>query len=105
MNRIYIFANGGWGRDLIGMALAEDGAPLGDHLSSSEAWLKHDMGVTSTQRHDSYAAHYPEPDGYEVVYVPLDEVETHAGLLAAVEANARLTEHDAIAASRELAGE
>lgn len=83
MNTIYVFQNGMIGDDLTGDALADDGVFLAGHISSSEAWLKHDMGVTSTRKHEIYAAHFP--DGFEVVFVERDAVRerNHAGLEAA----------------------
>lgn len=81
--KIFVFCNGVGPLGHIGVALAEDGTHLAGHASSNEDWLKHDMGVTGTWKHDKYAEHYP--DGYEVVYVPNDEVKagSHAGLEAA----------------------
>lgn len=89
--KIYVFINGSWGQDVIGYALAEDGAVLTHHISSSEQWLKHDMGVTSDWKHDTYRAHYP--DGYEVEYVPLEDVNNsaHVGLMDALRRNAETT--------------
>lgn len=88
--KIYVFINGSWGPDVIGYALAEDGTVLNHHISSSEQWLRHDMGVTSDWKHDSYRTHYP--DGYDVEYVPLDAVlnSVHTGLRAALKANAAM---------------
>lgn len=84
-NKIYAFANGDWAGDYLGVGMAEDGAVLASHVSSSETWLAHDLGATSQCEHERYAAHYP--DGFEVEYVPLVELSSHAGLLAAVKAN------------------
>lgn len=88
--KIYVFANGKWRNDFVGLAIAEDGNVLSNHISSSETWLTYDLGVISMQRHDKYGAHYP--DGFAVEYVPFDQVETHVGLLAAVQANAALAQ-------------
>lgn len=81
--KVFVFCNDTSPLGCIGVALAEDGTYLAGHASSSEAWLKHDMGVTGTWKHDKYSEHYP--GGYEVVYVPEDEVKakSHAGLEAA----------------------
>lgn len=85
--RIYLFVNSGKGSDnQEGMAIAEDGKYLAGHLSSSEAWAKHDMGLTSEWKHDLYRAHYP--DGYEVEWV--DKPREHAGLMAAYAKNQAL---------------
>jgi len=58
-----------WGGhdDVHGQALAEDGTGLAGHLSSSESWAKHDMGLTSDWKHDTYDEHYPQ--GYELVWI------------------------------------
>ena len=59
-----------WGRnhhDVIGSALAEDGTGLASHLSSDETWAKHDMGLTSDWKHDTYSEHYPQ--GYKLVWI------------------------------------
>ena len=67
MNKIYIFKSGQLQNDVIGMALSEDGYELASHLSSNIDFLKHDMGLTSKWKHDTYKEHYP--DGYELVWV------------------------------------
>lgn len=56
-----------YGHDVIGYALAEDGVALASHLSSSEMWARHDMGIDGDWKHDRYRAHYP--DGYELVWL------------------------------------
>lgn len=91
MNKIYIFINQHDDDNLTAAAIAEDGAMLAAHISSSEAWLKYDMGITSERKHDAYKAHYPE--GYELEYVPEQQVidRTHTELEAAL----RLNQHDA----------
>lgn len=68
--KIFAFVNSGAGTDMqMVLALAEDGACLAQHCSSSHTWAKHDIGATSDWKHDEYRKHYP--DGYEVVW--LDE--------------------------------
>lgn len=77
MPKIYVFVNGRFANgDVISQAIAEDGTPLGSHLSSNESFAKHDMGITSTWKHEHYAAHYP--DGFDVVWV--DDEEKCEGL-------------------------
>jgi hypothetical protein len=85
--KIYVFLTGRWERtgDVMSAALAEDGTGLGGHLSSSESWAKHDMGVTSNRKHEGYREHYPH--GYEVVW--LDNPEADAGWQAAHALNQR----------------
>lgn len=62
--------------DVIVSALAEDGTFLAEHMSSSEWWAKHDIGLTSNWKHEAYKAHYP--DGYELEWV--DDARTHERL-------------------------
>lgn len=54
----------------IGYALAEDGECLANHYSSSVDFAKHDMGLTSTWKHDRYSKHYSE--GYELEWIDED---------------------------------
>jgi hypothetical protein len=65
--------------DCVGVALAEDGTFLSDHFSSSRAWFRHDMGLTSDRKHDVYKKHYP--DGYELIEVA--DPANHTGLMLA----------------------
>ena len=93
--RIYILITGRYGDgDVISTALAEDGHALAGHLSSSEGWAQHDMGLGgSTWKHDRYAEHYP--DGYELVWVGTDlNVAGYPGLEQAYAAHTRLAEAD-----------
>jgi len=88
--KIYLFANRKMGSDVIGMAMAEDGHVLAGHFSSSEGFLKHDLGLTSDWKHTNYKAHYP--DGYELEWV--DKPLKHEGLLAAYDRNQQLAEQE-----------
>ena len=81
--RVFLFINSSAPEWYVGMALAEDGCFLASHVSSSPAWARHDMGLTSDWKHTAYKAHYP--DGYEVEWV--DDVRGHAGLMAAYALN------------------
>ena len=75
---LYCTPAAGWGPgDVIGCAMAEDGTGIAQHLSSSEGFAKHDMGLTSNWKHELYQKHYPE--GYELEWVPTDQLETHEG--------------------------
>ena len=71
------------GGDVIGFALAEDGTGLGEHLSSSVEFAKHDMGLTSDWKHEIYEAHAPH--GYTLEWV--DDPSTHTGYQAALAIN------------------
>lgn len=84
---IFVYSACGGG-DGPAFALAEDGTVLGSHWCSSDVFVARDLGVTDgsrPDRHDAYRQHYP--DGYEVEFVPANEVNTHAGLLAALARN------------------
>jgi hypothetical protein len=86
--KIYIFANGETPvGDLIGTAIAEDGTLLGQHYSTNAFYMKHDMGLSSENKHNFYRAHYP--DGFEVVFVP--DPSKNPGLLAALKRNQEAT--------------
>jgi len=69
--------------DVLGFALAEDGNCLANHLSSSEGFSQHDMGLTSDWKHDAYDMHYPY--GYVLEWV--DDPDSHEGWKAAYELN------------------
>lgn len=93
MPKIFVMVYGRYDRtgDVIGVALAEDGEALGSHMSSSEAWLRVDLGVdpftseapTGKEHREDYAKHYP--NGFEVEWVP-DPVN-HPGYMAALKLN------------------
>lgn len=69
---IYCFVNSGRGSDWQHViALAEDGHCLASHISSSESFARHDIGITSDWKHEKYREHYP--DGYELVWVERPE--------------------------------
>ncbi len=71
------------GGDVLGCALSEDGLILAEHLSSSEAFARHDLGLTSDWKHDRYREY--APDGYELEWVA--DRKTHAGWIAAFALN------------------
>jgi hypothetical protein len=54
--------------DVLGCAMTEDGQVLGEHLSSSESYSQHDMGLTSDWKHDRYCA-AAFPFGYELIWI------------------------------------
>lgn len=79
MKKIFVFINGERGTDWVqGLALCEDGTAVAQHVSSTEGWFEHDMGITSDWKHELYAAHCPE--GFEIVHVedPLKNPEVMA---------------------------
>ncbi len=66
--KMFCWVNSGKGSDWqVVMALAEDGTFLASHVSSSDYFAKHDIGITSDWKHEAYKKHYP--DGYELVWV------------------------------------
>lgn len=83
--KVFAFINSGKGTDWVcGMAIAEDGHCLATHISSIDAWARHDMGAgVSTSHHDTYAKHYPS--GFVVEWV--DDPKAHAGLMEAYRLN------------------
>src|ERR1051325_7387513 len=70
--------------DVLGCAMTMDGRALAEHLSSSEDFCRHDMGLTSDWQHDRYAEAFP--DGYELVWVGQD-FKTDPRWLEALAAN------------------
>lgn len=79
--KIFAFSNTVNGGDGEALAMAEDGTVLGWHLCSSEAWVSHDLGVTTRFHHDEYKAHYP--NGFEMEFIEAADIDSHAGLQAA----------------------
>ncbi len=92
--KIYLYCVEGGIRkgDVIGYALAEDGNGLGSHLSSGEEWSKHDMGLTSDWKHDSYLAHYP--DGFELEWIDEKDLDNHLGWQEAFKLNKELVKKE-----------
>ena len=74
--------------DYIAMALAADGQGLAQHLSSSLAFAKHDIGLTSGWKHDIYKKAYP--DGYTLVWIDEKDLDAHLGWQEATRLNQEL---------------
>jgi len=84
--KIFCWVNAGKGTDWqVVMAMAEDGTCLASHVSSSESFAKHDIGITSDWKHETYKKHCP--DGYELVWVDDARPGNHPGLDAAYAKN------------------
>ena len=82
--KIYLYCvPAAWPGDVIGYAVGADGLGLASHLSSTAAFSKHDMGLTSDWKHEGYRAAYP--DGFELEWV--DDPDNHEGLRAALRLN------------------
>lgn len=91
MDKIFVFSNVRGGGDGICYAMAEDGNVLGAHWCSHEGYARMDLGVNEgsrPDRHETYKEHYP--DGYEMIFVPASEVNSHEGISAAWELNQKL---------------
>jgi len=89
MNIIYGFFNSHqeFG-DSVGIAIAEDGEVLATHVSSSESFSAHDLGMNAscTWRHESYTKKYPK--GWHCEFVRIrDGRDDHAGLQEALKAH------------------
>jgi len=86
--KIFCFSNVVGGGDGPALAIAEDGTVLGSHWCSSEFYVPGDLGVTPgsrPDRHETYAKHYP--DGYEMEFVRVRDIDAHAGLQRAFALN------------------
>lgn len=93
MKKIYCFVNGGKGTDWQNVqALSEDGVFLAGHISSSEGYAKHDIGMTSDWKHDIYKETYPE--GYELEWV--DDPKNHDGITKAYEKHLALSKEESV---------
>lgn len=74
--KVYVFCNGTFDRDLVMVAVCENGVYLGSHICSNLSFARHDLTGTP-KRKEAIEAVYP--DGYEVVVLekgefPPDEV-------------------------------
>ncbi len=65
------------------VALAEDGTPLTEHLSSMVGFAKDDIGFSTNIKNDIYERKYP--NGYELVWIDRIEMETSKDFLKAME--------------------
>jgi hypothetical protein len=94
---IFIFANGGGGDWWPIDALCECGEFLASHLCSNFGWAPHDMGVTSTWKHEHYAKHRDEKHpghSYDLVLCDPEETKArkHAGLEGAYTNHLKIAE-------------
>lgn len=88
---IYAFSGADKGGDGPAYALAEDGPCLGSHWCSQEGYVPSDLGVLEDcrpDRHEDYREHYP--GGYRMEFVRAADIDSHAGLKAAMELNRKL---------------
>lgn len=90
-HKIYCFNNGGSHGWMHAVAIADDGHVLAEHVCSSEGFMSHDLGITSTWKHENYNAHFGEGRWVlEWVSNPSD----HAGLQEAFRLNAALAQKE-----------
>lgn len=73
-----------------GIAVAEDGTVLAGHISSSKGFAIHDMGINSEWKHNKYKEHYP--DGYELEWIDIENIDSHEGWKTALERNKQQAE-------------
>lgn len=64
MNTIKIHAEFMLSGNYYARAIAEDGEILNTHTCSNIGWVKYDMGIDSSKKHDVYEAKYP--NGYKL---------------------------------------
>lgn len=64
---IYIAAEQAKSGDYFGYAFIENEGLIASHFSSNEAFVRHDMGITSDWKHDRYDKECP--DGWELEYL------------------------------------
>ena len=97
---IYGFNNGGNPGWFHAVLIAEDGTGLGSHICSSEAYMRHDLGIlegTRPDRHETFKGHYP--DGYRMHFVETSDIDGHEKLNEAF----RLNQEQGMAAQEEAA--
>lgn len=81
--------------DLLTIALAEDGKILAQHVSSSVAWARMDMGFYGGgPKIDTYEDHYP--NGYEVIDLIAESLRGEDVLGKNPDYAAALTKHHAL---------
>lgn len=83
MGKIFCFINSENSFGVQVCALSEDGDSLAGHVSSSESYAKHDIGINSDWKHEKYKERYPE--GYELVWVDTSSNELPEDFKLAVE--------------------
>lgn len=85
--KIFGFHNGPPSGDAVAYAIAENGEVVASHFCSHEAWARHDLGMDGhcDWKHDAYNKRFP--DGWDVEFVPHDQIKTHPGLAEAYRLN------------------
>lgn len=73
-HKIYCFNNGESAFGAVALAVGDDGKCLASHICSHEGYMRHDLGITSTLKHENYNTHFGEGN-WELEWV--DDVENH----------------------------
>lgn len=82
---IYGFNNGGPKGWCEAVLIGEDGTPLGNHICTSEAYMRNDLGIlegTRPDRHKEFQSLYP--DGYRMEFVSWADAMEHQNLNKAI---------------------
>ena len=88
MTIIYCFVNGGWGDDVVGVAVcASCGSVVGQHVSSNENWAQHDL--TRSYHVQDYEQHAHEQHASDAVQVAWLEKPEDSSELRALQTHKR----------------
>jgi hypothetical protein len=88
-HKIYCFNNGGEPGFLHGVAIGDDGVVVSEHICTNESFIRYDLGLQSTRKHEDYDRHFGEGN-WELEWVA--DVHNHTGLKEAIRLNALLGE-------------
>jgi|GWRWMinimDraft_5_1066013.scaffolds.fasta_scaffold127137_2 hypothetical protein len=89
MKNIYIVVNDRHHDYLEVIAVCEDGAVVCGHVCSNSEWINHDMGITSTKKHEYYDRHCGVGN-WKLEYVP--NIQEHEELKRIRDAGLRLVD-------------
>ena len=87
MHEIYCLNNGGSVGFYEALAIADDGNVLASHLCSHEGYMAHDLGMTSSWKHENYNEHFGEGNW---VLVWIDDPANDERIKNALELNKKL---------------
>jgi hypothetical protein len=87
MHEIYCLNNGGSVGFYEALAIADDGNVLAAHLCSQERYMAHDLGMTSSWKHENYNEHFGEGNW---VLVWIDDPANDERIKNALELNKKL---------------
>lgn len=80
---IYCFNNGGPYGFMNAVAIGDDGVCVASHCCSHEAYMKHDLGITSYWKHELYDAQYGAGN-WTLEWVETEKLKENAGLNEAI---------------------